>query len=132
MLGLLDHSPDMFLDEIQDQQFHLHGIDISLATISHTLKRLGISLKKVRNDGSLIAYQFYEYTLSFPKLLPSVVRKPGVNFAGKLARSLQSALSLQMKVLSIFSRCIVQMDGPSKVCMLTSPANSCEEHGRHN
>ena len=104
MLGLLDHSPDMFLDEIQDQLFHQHGIDISLATISRTLKRLGISSKKVCNCASQAAYSLYNHTLSFPKLLPSVARKPGVNFTGKLAKSLQSTLSLQTKVPSTFSR----------------------------
>src|ERR1700683_2489058 len=132
MLGLLDHSPDMFLDEIQDQLFHQHGIDISLATISRTLKRLGISSKKVRNYASQAAYSLYNHTLSFPKQLPSVARKPGVNFAGKLAKSLHSALSLQTKVPSTFSRLIAQTDGLSKVCRLASLANLCEERGKHH
>jgi transposase len=88
MLGLLDHSPDMFLDEIQDQLFHQHGIDISLATISRTLKRLGISSKKVCNDPPQTSNPFHNHTFSFPKLQQNVVKKPGVNFAGKLAKSL--------------------------------------------
>jgi hypothetical protein len=131
MLGLLDHSPDMFLDEIQDQLFHQHGIDISLATISRTLKRLGISSKKVCNDASQTANPFHNHALSFPKLQQNVAKKPDVNFAGKLAKSLQSASSLQTKVLSTFSRLIARTDGPSKVHVLTSHANSYGERGKH-
>ena len=71
-------------------------------------------------------------THSFRKLLLSVVRKLGVNFAGKLAKNLRIASSLRMKALSIFSRHIAWMDGPSKVCALASPANLCEERGKHH
>jgi transposase len=46
MLGMLDHSPDLFLDEIQDQLQCVHGLEISLSTISRTLKRLGMTSKK--------------------------------------------------------------------------------------
>jgi hypothetical protein len=47
MLALLEHSPDLYLDEIQDQLYVQHTIDVSLATICRTLKRLGFSSKKV-------------------------------------------------------------------------------------
>lgn len=47
MLGMLDYSPDLFLDEIQDQLQCVHGLEISLRTISRTLKRLGTTSKKV-------------------------------------------------------------------------------------
>lgn len=47
MLALLDHSPDIYLDEIQAQLSEMHGLDVSLATIYRTLKRLGIGSKKV-------------------------------------------------------------------------------------
>jgi transposase len=47
MLGLIEHSPDIYLDEIQDQLLAQHDLDISLAAIWRTLKRLGISSKKV-------------------------------------------------------------------------------------
>ena len=43
MIALLEHSPDLYLDEIQEQLFEMHDIDISLATITRTLKRLGYS-----------------------------------------------------------------------------------------
>ena len=47
MLALLDRNPDIYLDEIQEQLGDQHGIEISLATIWRTLKRLGITSKKV-------------------------------------------------------------------------------------
>ncbi|KAJ7182124.1 hypothetical protein C8R46DRAFT_885205 [Mycena filopes] len=47
MLALLEHTPDMFLDEIQEQLYNCHNIDTSLATISRTLHRLGMSSKKL-------------------------------------------------------------------------------------
>jgi hypothetical protein len=47
MLALLDHTPDMFLDKIQEALFIEHNIDVSLATICCTLHRLGISSKRV-------------------------------------------------------------------------------------
>jgi transposase len=48
ILGLLEHSPDLYLDEIQEQLFSQHDVDVSLATIWRTLKRLGMSSKSVR------------------------------------------------------------------------------------
>ncbi|KAJ6532396.1 hypothetical protein B0H19DRAFT_1005033, partial [Mycena capillaripes] len=48
VLALLDHTPDLFLDEIQEALFIQHDIDVSLATICRTLHRLGISSKKAR------------------------------------------------------------------------------------
>jgi hypothetical protein len=47
MLALVERSPDIFLDEIQDQLLELQDLEVSLATISRTLKRLGMSSKKV-------------------------------------------------------------------------------------
>jgi hypothetical protein len=44
---LIEHSPDIYLDKIQDQLYEQHNIDISLPTIWETLKRLGITSKKV-------------------------------------------------------------------------------------
>jgi transposase len=48
MLGLLEHSPDLYLDEIQEQLLVQHEIDVSLSTIWRTLKRLGIGSKSVQ------------------------------------------------------------------------------------
>ncbi|KAJ7209238.1 hypothetical protein GGX14DRAFT_313635, partial [Mycena pura] len=47
VLALLDHTPDMFLDEIQEALFTQHDIGVSLATICRTLRRLGLSSKKL-------------------------------------------------------------------------------------
>lgn len=46
-MALLDHSPDLYLDEIQDELYHQHDLEISLSAICRTLKRLGYSSKKV-------------------------------------------------------------------------------------
>ncbi|KAJ7196591.1 hypothetical protein B0H12DRAFT_985715, partial [Mycena haematopus] len=43
----LEHTPDMYLDELQLQLLLVHDIEVSLATLSRTLKRLGYSNKKL-------------------------------------------------------------------------------------
>ena len=48
MLALIEHTPDIYLDELQEQLFIQHDLDVSLATISRTLHRLGIGSKKVK------------------------------------------------------------------------------------
>ncbi|KAH9036652.1 hypothetical protein EDB85DRAFT_2143001 [Lactarius pseudohatsudake] len=50
MLALIEHSPDIYLDEIQELLQELHGIKISVSSIWRTLKRLGMSAKKGRNS----------------------------------------------------------------------------------
>ncbi|KAJ7663176.1 hypothetical protein DFH06DRAFT_952226, partial [Mycena polygramma] len=52
VLALIDHTPDMFLDEIQEALFTQHDIDVSLATICRTLHRLGISSKKLSRQAA--------------------------------------------------------------------------------
>ncbi|KIM73865.1 hypothetical protein PILCRDRAFT_717017 [Piloderma croceum F 1598] len=47
MLSLLEHTPDLYLDEIQEQLADVHELEVSLATISRTLKRLGLNSKKL-------------------------------------------------------------------------------------
>ncbi|KAJ6540644.1 hypothetical protein B0H19DRAFT_855328, partial [Mycena capillaripes] len=47
MLAMLEHSPDLYLDEIQEQLSTVHGLELSLMTISRTLKRLGMTSKKL-------------------------------------------------------------------------------------
>ncbi|KAJ7122386.1 hypothetical protein C8R44DRAFT_544890, partial [Mycena epipterygia] len=47
MLGMLEHSPDLYLDEIQEQLSVVHGLELCLRTISRTLKRLGMTSKKL-------------------------------------------------------------------------------------
>ncbi|KAJ7210187.1 hypothetical protein GGX14DRAFT_343181, partial [Mycena pura] len=47
LFALLDHSPDLYLDELQEALLSQHDLDVSLATISRTLHRLGMSRKKL-------------------------------------------------------------------------------------
>lgn len=54
MIALLEHSPDPYLDEIQDQLSKMHDIDISSATITWTLKRLSYSNKNVSLHSSKV------------------------------------------------------------------------------
>ncbi|KAJ7194135.1 hypothetical protein GGX14DRAFT_378286 [Mycena pura] len=49
MLALIDQTPDIYLDEIQEYLYIQHDVDVSLATISRTLHRLGYGSKKVRS-----------------------------------------------------------------------------------
>ena len=47
VLALLEHTPDLYLDEIQLQLYELHGVKISVKALSCTLERMGVSSKKV-------------------------------------------------------------------------------------
>ncbi|KAJ7681387.1 hypothetical protein B0H17DRAFT_855500, partial [Mycena rosella] len=47
ILAIIKHTPDVFLDEIQEALFTQHNIDVSLATICRSLHRMGISSKKL-------------------------------------------------------------------------------------
>ena len=47
MLALIEHSPDIYLDEIQEQLLERHDVKLTLYSILRTLKRLGMSSKKV-------------------------------------------------------------------------------------
>lgn len=66
LLRLLDHRPDLYLDEIAVDLTETLGLSPSLSTIHRTLKLLGISTKKV----CLLYYCEYSLTKlvnSFPK-----------------------------------------------------------------
>ncbi|KIN95035.1 hypothetical protein M404DRAFT_58982, partial [Pisolithus tinctorius Marx 270] len=52
MLVLLEHSPNLYLEEIQQQLLLLHNIEVSIATIWHTLKHLGLSSKQLSQIAS--------------------------------------------------------------------------------
>lgn len=47
MLALIERTPDIYLDEIHEQLYELHDRDVSLATVWRTLRRLGITSKKL-------------------------------------------------------------------------------------
>ncbi|THU82691.1 hypothetical protein K435DRAFT_604637, partial [Dendrothele bispora CBS 962.96] len=46
LVAPLEHSPDLYLDEIQLQLFTQYNVEVSLATVYRSLKRLGYSQKK--------------------------------------------------------------------------------------
>ena len=47
MLALIDRTPEIYLDEIAEELFNLHGIIISVPTIYRTIKAAGLTHKKV-------------------------------------------------------------------------------------
>ncbi|KAJ4463441.1 hypothetical protein C8J55DRAFT_443977, partial [Lentinula edodes] len=47
MLGLIEHSPDIYLDKIQDELYYAHGLQLSTSTIWCTLRRLKIRNKQL-------------------------------------------------------------------------------------
>jgi hypothetical protein len=47
MVALIEQTPDIYLDEIQEYLYIQHDVDLSLATISRTLHRHGYGSKKV-------------------------------------------------------------------------------------
>lgn len=48
-IGQVRHTPDMFLDELQDQMEELTGMRVSKTTLWRSLKRRGYGMKKVRD-----------------------------------------------------------------------------------
>ncbi|KDQ61860.1 hypothetical protein JAAARDRAFT_83949, partial [Jaapia argillacea MUCL 33604] len=45
--GLLERQPDMYLGELQIRLEEVCGVDVSIATIHRTLRRRGLTYKKV-------------------------------------------------------------------------------------
>ncbi|KZV85451.1 hypothetical protein EXIGLDRAFT_577118, partial [Exidia glandulosa HHB12029] len=41
LLALIKHSPDLYLDEIAEELYYMHGIEPGLSTIHETLRFLG-------------------------------------------------------------------------------------------
>ncbi|KAJ7186359.1 hypothetical protein B0H12DRAFT_965175, partial [Mycena haematopus] len=52
MIALIEHTPDIYLDEIQEYLQIQHDMDISLTTISRTLHRLGYGSKKLSKQAA--------------------------------------------------------------------------------
>src|SRR5258708_39499894 len=101
MLALILHSPDIYLDEIQDQLYKQHDIKISFSTIWETLKRLGITSKKVCN-ALLTSFKQNLWCCSYPRRLLSSVKRPSINFHLRLEQKPLSSWFVQMKVLSTY------------------------------
>jgi hypothetical protein len=47
MLALIERCPDIYLDEIADELWNLHGITVSLPTVYRAIKEAGLTHKKV-------------------------------------------------------------------------------------
>lgn len=47
MFAILESTPDIYLDELAERIMEQHDINVSLSTISRTLKALGVTSKKV-------------------------------------------------------------------------------------
>jgi hypothetical protein len=77
MLGMLEHTPDLYLDEIQEQLSAVHGLELSLRTICRTLKRLGMTSKKAGLFIEIVAHLTMIY--SFQNLQQNVAKKRAVN-----------------------------------------------------
>lgn len=74
MLGLLEHSPDLYLDEIQEEMWAKHAINVSLSAVCRTLKRLGMTSKKVTTLSKCILHGTNTFNSS-QRLLLSTAKK---------------------------------------------------------
>ncbi|KAJ3791893.1 Homeodomain-like protein [Lentinula aff. detonsa] len=52
LVGLLEHSPDIYLDELQLELSVQHGLNVSLSTIYRNLTCLGYSSKKLSKQAA--------------------------------------------------------------------------------
>jgi len=58
MLALIERCPDIYLDEIAEELYNLHGVIVSTPTVYRAIKEAGMTHKKVRllYDFSLSCY----------------------------------------------------------------------------
>lgn len=103
MLALIEHSPDIYLDEIQERLFEQHDLEVSLSTICRTLKRLGITSKKVSAVSTIKPQGIYvpSASCSYPVPRQSAVRRRGASSPSKLVRSLRNGSSSATRVRSM-------------------------------
>jgi transposase len=113
LLALLEHSPDIYLDELQGQLEEQHDIKVSVSTVSNTLKRLGITSKKVSRVSYLLVAQIpWPCPIcSYPGLPQNGVRLPGGSLASKSGNIPLNTLCAEMRPLWTFWQRIVRMDG---------------------
>ncbi|KAJ8596082.1 hypothetical protein M405DRAFT_722282, partial [Rhizopogon salebrosus TDB-379] len=60
----IERQPDIFLTEMQDQLQEICGVDISISTISSTIRRRGFTRKKIhpsveRDKNDRAAYKMF-------------------------------------------------------------------------
>jgi hypothetical protein len=122
MLALIEHSPDIYLDEIQEQLRDLHEVDVLVMTIWRMLKRLGIGPKKGMQFNSTHWIDNHNLSRSCRGLLLSDVQRHTVNLYWRLGENCPKTLCALMKVQSTFSQHIVKMAGHIKECVHESTA----------
>jgi transposase len=130
MLALISHSPDIYLDEIQDQLYEQHDINTSLSTIWETLKRLGITSKKVC-DATLTSFGWDLQCCSYPRRLLSGAKWPGVIFRLRLEQKPPSGWFARMKVLSTYWPLIGRTGGHIKDSQHKGGLALLEACGKH-
>ncbi|KZT21221.1 hypothetical protein NEOLEDRAFT_1073924, partial [Neolentinus lepideus HHB14362 ss-1] len=66
LIAVLEQSPDLYLDEIADELDAVHGVEVSLAALWQTMKRLGFRAKQQlskaaseRNEEMRLKYGFW-------------------------------------------------------------------------
>ena len=127
ILAILEHSPDLYLDELQTQLKELHNVDISLSTIWRTLRRLGMKLKGVC-PSFLSQPSFSEQKpiyYSFPSKLLNALKNCAYNSHFLLAKKGQNILSLLMSRQSMSWLHSAIMVGHHKALVHASVVNLC-------
>jgi hypothetical protein len=47
LIALIEREPDLYLDELAEELYEQHGVKASLPMICRTMKRIGLTSKKV-------------------------------------------------------------------------------------
>ncbi|KAH7074323.1 hypothetical protein BKA62DRAFT_628588 [Auriculariales sp. MPI-PUGE-AT-0066] len=84
VIGLLRHTPDLYLDEIKEELWQRHGIGVSLSTLHKELKELELTRK-------LLSKRAYE--ISVPKRIEFLMQI-GTELAERLVFIDESALNM--------------------------------------
>ena len=50
--SILDANPTLYVDEIQEQLLHARDVEVSIATISHAMRRLAMSHKWIAKEAA--------------------------------------------------------------------------------
>ena len=131
MLTLIEQSPNIYPDKIQEGLQELHDIEISLSSIWRTLRHLGMSAKKICPILHLFGghWVIVCHVSSSCMWCLSNVRTKGKHSASTLVNTHPNIVLPQMRLLSISSQHIAQMGGQSEVYMLRKGAVLWEGHG---
>jgi hypothetical protein len=95
----IERQPDIFLTEMQDQLQEICGVDISISTISRTIRRRGFTRKKIHPCYILMYFQHDIVRLhAQPSNAMKMTALPTRCLWGNISG--QSTLYLQMNVIS--------------------------------